>query len=61
MVIQEDLHLCYPTDYTPYSYDPEMPDVDFDMSNGGARGMLRGAVVKEVWGEQQRGIYGVLG
>jgi len=60
MVIQEDLYLCYPTEYTPYSYDPEMPDIDFDTDTG-MRGRIRRAIVKEVWGERESGIFGATG
>jgi 2-polyprenyl-3-methyl-5-hydroxy-6-metoxy-1,4-benzoquinol methylase len=61
MVIQEDLHLCYPTDYMPYTYDPEMAYVDFESDNGGVREKLRNAVVKTVWGEPNGGICGAIG
>ncbi|HVE57175.1 MAG TPA: class I SAM-dependent methyltransferase, partial [Pyrinomonadaceae bacterium] len=66
MVIQEDLHLCYPSEYTPYNYDPEMPEVSFE-ANGNhgflvnSRNMLRQAIVKEVWHEPLPGVAGLAG
>ncbi|HEY0462104.1 MAG TPA: class I SAM-dependent methyltransferase [Pyrinomonadaceae bacterium] len=63
MVIQEDLHLCYPSEYTPYNYKNEIPDIDFDaLPNGSFRNNLRKAVVNEVRGKAaRRGAAGVLG
>jgi 2-polyprenyl-3-methyl-5-hydroxy-6-metoxy-1,4-benzoquinol methylase len=63
MVIQEDLHLCYPSEYTPYNYKPSIPDVDFDqLPNGSFRNNLRRAVVNEVKGKQSKnGMAGTLG
>ena len=66
MVIQEDLHLCYPSEYNPYNYNPEMPEVDFE-ANGNhgllvnSRNLIRRAVVKEVWGEPLSGAAGLTG
>lgn len=49
VVIDEDLRLIYPAEYSPYDYDPEMPDVRFDPDGAsGLRGTLRMAVVRDV-------------
>ncbi len=66
MVIQEDLHLCYPSEYTPYNHDPEMPELSFK-SNGNngflknSRNLIREAIVKEVWNEPMSGVAGLTG
>lgn len=52
MVIEEDLHLCYPKDYSPYDFDPEIPDVQFDDAGGNSfRDRLRKDIVHAVWNE----------
>ena len=65
MVVKEDLHLCYPSAYTPYNYNPEMPDLNFEASGGGlladSRTALRRAIAKEVWHEPQPGFAGLTG
>jgi SAM-dependent methyltransferase len=61
MVVKEDLHLCYPNNYTPYSYDPETPNFDFDALAKGSRTALRNAVAKSVWGEPVSGFIGLAG
>lgn len=66
MVIQEDLHLCYPSEYNPYSYDPEVPEINFETTGnngfiGNSRNLIRQAIVKEVWGEPLTGFAGLTG
>jgi len=62
MVIQEDLHLCYPSEYSPYNLKREIPDIDFDhLPNGNFRNNLRKAIVEEVKGKKSEGITGTLG
>jgi SAM-dependent methyltransferase len=52
MVIEEDLHLCYPKEYEPYDFDPEMPDVRFDEAGERSfRERLRRDIVHAVWNE----------
>jgi len=56
MVIQEDLHLCYPLEYTPYVIKREIPDIDFDaLPNNNFRNRLRKAIVEEVKGKSSEG------
>jgi len=62
MVVQEDLHLCYPSEYSPYNFKEEIPDIDFDrLPNGSFRNNLRKAVVDEVKGKTTAGLAGTLG
>jgi 2-polyprenyl-3-methyl-5-hydroxy-6-metoxy-1,4-benzoquinol methylase len=61
MVLKEDLHLCYPKEYTPYCYDPETPNFDFDGAASTSRTALRNAVAKSVWGEPVSGFIGLAG
>jgi 2-polyprenyl-3-methyl-5-hydroxy-6-metoxy-1,4-benzoquinol methylase len=62
MVIQEDLHLCYPSEYSPYNLKREIPDIDFDtLPNGNLRNNLRKAIVQEVKGKTAEGLTGTLG
>lgn len=62
MVIQEDLHLCYPTEYAPYNSKKEIPDIDFDnLPNGNFRSDLRKAIVEEVKGKSSDGLTGSFG
>jgi len=60
MVVKEDLHLCYPKEYSPYCYDPETPNIDFDSSADGVKTALRNAVAKSVWGEPIDGFVGLV-
>ena len=53
MVINEDLHLCYPSEYTPYNIRREIPDIDFDhLPNGDFRSSLRREIVDRVRGRE---------
>lgn len=62
MVLQEDLHLCYPAVYAPYSLKREIPDVDFDsLPDGNFRSKLRKAIVETVKGKPTYGFEGSLG
>lgn len=62
MVIQEDLHLCYPTEYAPYNHTNEIPNIDFDnLPGGNFRSDLRRAIVEEVKGKPSNGSIGKLG
>lgn len=63
MVIQDDLHLCYPTEYMPYNYDPEMPEFDFDAQDDpeNFKDNLRKSIAKEVWNEPMSGAIGKVG
>lgn len=62
MIIQEDLHLCYPPEYTPYNLKREIPEIDFDaLPNGAIRNNLRKAVVDEVKGKTAKGFAGKIG
>lgn len=62
MVIQEDLHLCYPSEYAPYNYKNEIPDIDFgNLPNGNFRNSLRKVIVEEVKGKSSSGLIGNLG
>ena len=62
MVIQEDLHLCYPTEYMPYNITRNIPDIDFDaLPNGNFRNNLRKAIVDDVKGRETKGAAGTLG
>lgn len=62
MVIQEDLHLCYPTEYSPYNLKREIPDIDFDaLPNGNFRNSLRKAIVEDVKGKTSQGLAGTIG
>jgi hypothetical protein len=62
MVIQEDLHLCYPSEYSPYNLKREIPEIDFDaLPNGNFRNNLRKAIVDEVKGKPTDGVAGTLG
>lgn len=62
MVIQEDLHLCYPSEYTPYNYKKELPDVNFEtLPNGTIRNNLRKAIVEVVKGKSAQGLTGIIG
>ena len=66
MVVNDDLHLCYPSEYTPYNYDPEMPELNFE-ANGNhgflanSRSLLRQSIIKEVWSEPLAGFAGLTG
>jgi 2-polyprenyl-3-methyl-5-hydroxy-6-metoxy-1,4-benzoquinol methylase len=56
MVIAEDLHLCYPAEYTPYNIQREIPEVDFArLPNGDLRSSLRKAIVDSVRGKNVAG------
>jgi SAM-dependent methyltransferase len=62
MVVQEDLHLCYPSEYSPYNLKREIPEIDFDrLPNGNFRNNLRKAIVDEVKGKPAAGLAGALG
>src|SRR5215203_1783929 len=62
MVIQEDLHLCYPSEYAPYNLKLDIPDIDFDaLPNGNLKNRLRKAVVDNVKGKAVEGFTGSLG
>jgi len=62
MVVQDDLHLCYPSEYSPYNLKREIPDVDFDaLPNGNFRNGLRKAIVEDVKGKTSPGLTGMLG
>lgn len=62
MVIQEDLHLCYPSEYSPYNLKREVPDVNFDaLPNGSFRNNLRKAIVNSVKDKPKEGLTGTLG
>ena len=60
MVVREDLHLCYPKDYTPYCYDPETPDIDFEAANGW-KAAVRNSIARSVWNEPAPGFMGLAG
>src|SRR5688572_12941683 len=63
VVLEEDLHLCYPSDYAPYDYDPGLPEIGSGLTDErlGWRGKIRAAVVRDVWGERQGGWEGFVG
>jgi 2-polyprenyl-3-methyl-5-hydroxy-6-metoxy-1,4-benzoquinol methylase len=62
MVIQEDLHLCYPQNYTPYNYKKELPDIDFDsFSADGFPDQVRKAIIQSVKNQKPTGIAGKIG
>lgn len=62
MVIQEDLHLCYPSEYSPYNLKREVPDVDFDnLPDTTFRSNLRKAIVDKIKGKKVTGLTGKLG
>lgn len=62
MVVQEDLHLCYPSEYEPYNLQREIPDIDFDaLPNGNLRSGIRKAIVENVKGRTTSGFAGTVG
>jgi len=62
MVVPEDLHLCYPTDYSPYNLTQEVPDVDFtSLPTGNIKQRLRSTIVSAVRDGESSGLIGVAG
>jgi 2-polyprenyl-3-methyl-5-hydroxy-6-metoxy-1,4-benzoquinol methylase len=63
MVIPEDLHLCYPSDYAPYNYHPQSPEIDFGSIGlgGGWKNGIRAAVIQRVRGRKTVGLIGAVG
>lgn len=62
MVIPEDLHLCYPSEYSPYNVRPEIPDIDLaNLHNHDFKSSLRKAIVDSVRGQNTDGLPGRLG
>lgn len=63
MVIPEDLHLCYPSDYAPYNYNPESPKIDLGSLGraGGWKNGIRAAVIQRVRGGKTPGLIGAAG
>jgi SAM-dependent methyltransferase len=62
MVVQEDLHLCYPEEYSPYNLKREIPDIDFDnLPNGSFRKGLRKAIIDHIKGRPTGGFTGSIG
>ncbi|MBK8809924.1 MAG: class I SAM-dependent methyltransferase [Acidobacteria bacterium] len=61
MVISDDLHLCYPSAYTPYRYDPETPEVNLEpdsvsIGNANWRSWMRNTIAVEIKGGSQSGL-----
>jgi SAM-dependent methyltransferase len=62
MVIKDDLYLCYPSVYAPYSFEQTLPDIDFrSLPSEGAKQKLRKAIVDSVSGQTTSGAWGTLG
>lgn len=62
MVIKEDLSLCYPDEYAPYSFEQVLPEIDFSsMPANGVRQKLRKAVVETIRGRAVPGVIGTAG
>jgi SAM-dependent methyltransferase len=62
MVIPEDLHLCYPTEYSPYNWELEVPPVDFDdLPHDNIKQKVRRGVVEAVKGRSGSDLEGRLG
>jgi SAM-dependent methyltransferase len=62
MVVSDDLGLCYPTEYSPYTLVREVPDVDFDrLPQANMKQRLRREVVEAVKGNSKSDLAGRLG
>ena len=66
MVIQEDLHLCYPRDYKPYEYDPDVPETrlhndELDRDKITFKDWVRLGIVNAVWNEPQPPLRAIVG
>jgi SAM-dependent methyltransferase len=62
MVIREDLHLCYPGEYEPYSFTQESLDLDFgSLPDTTLKQRMRRAIVRSVRGETPEGVLGTIG
>lgn len=61
MVIDADLGLCYPPDYVPYDFSPEMPVVEFENGDSSFRQRIRNSIVASVKGVSGQGVIGLIG